>query len=155
MKLAVFALVLSAALPLGAQPAPRMSTPLPAAELTALEAARKEVWVRWFEGDTAALRRMLSPELVAMSTGDTLWQSLDQTIAASAAFKRDGGKFVSVAFDSRATHHFNGTAVLFARYTIVTERKGKRATSHGRLTEVFVRSGPRWVHTSWHLEGDR
>lgn len=149
-SLAIVALATS----LAAQPAPRMGTPLAGAELRALELVRDSVWVHWFSGDTAGLRRVLSPELVAMSSGDTLWQSLDQTVSGAAEFKKGGGRFVSVAFDHKTTHHFNGTAVLFARYTIVTERGGKRRTERGRVTEVFVRSGARWVHTSWHLDPD-
>ena len=152
MNVATIALVLAAASPLAAQSAPRVTTSLPAAELTALEQFRKDVWVKWFSGDTAALRRMLGPELVAISAGAPHWQSLSQTIASSAEFSASGGKFVSVAFDSTTTHRFGETVVMFSHYTVVTENAGKRSTQKGRATEVFVRANSRWVHTSWHLD---
>ena len=139
---------------LGAQAAPRVTTTLPAAELTALEAVRKAVWVNWFSGDTAGLRQVLGPELVAMNAGGSHWQSLGESIAASAKFKADGGKFVSVAFDSTLTHRAGETVVMFARYTIVTENAKRRTTRKGRASEVFVRTNGRWVHTSWHLDAD-
>ena len=65
----VLALVSATVFPLSAQVAPHVATTLPAAELTTLEAVRKAVWVDWFSGDTAALRRSLAPELVAISPG--------------------------------------------------------------------------------------
>lgn len=153
MKVAGLALALLAvALPLGAQAAPRVTTALSAPELTALEAIRKAVWVDWFSGDTTALRRALGPELVAISAGAPHWQSLDQTIAASARFKADGGRLVSVAFDSTMTHRIGDAVVMFSHYAVVTETKDGRSTLKGRATEVFVRANGRWVHTSWHLD---
>jgi ketosteroid isomerase-like protein len=153
MKAAGFALALFAATSsLAAQAAPRVATTFAGAELARLETVRKAVWVDWFSGDTAALRRALGPELVALSPGAPHWQSLDQSIAASADFKAKGGKLVSVAFDSTMTHRFGEVAVMFAHYTVITENGGKRSTQKGRATEVFVRTNGRWVHTSWHLD---
>lgn len=158
MKVAGFALrllpLLFVASSLAAQAAPRVTTTLSATELTALEAVRKAVWVDWFSGDTMALRRVLGPELVAISAGAPYWQSLNETIAASAKFKAGGGKFVSVGFDSAMTHRFGETVVMFSRYSVVTENAEGRTTRKGRATEVFVRTNGRWVHTSWHLDGE-
>ncbi len=86
--------------PLMAQAAPSVSTPLSGADLAALEVIRKDVWVHWFTGDTAQLRRVLAPELVAISADAQHWQSLDETLAGSAKFKAGGGRFVSVTFES-------------------------------------------------------
>ena len=133
-------------------PAPRVTTTLPAAELKALETERRAVWVDWFTGDTAALRRSLGPELVAMSTGAHYWQSLDESIASSVKYKSDGNVFVSVEFDSTKIHRFGETVVMFSRYHVVTSKDGARSDLRGRATEVFVRVGKRWVHTSWHLD---
>lgn len=157
MKLPAFAFTAAFALgasvstpPLAAQPAPRVTTTLPPNELSALEAIRKDVWVNWFSGDTAALRRVLAPELVAIGPDGQL--SLNQSIAGSAEYKASGGRFVSVTFNSNVAHRFGDVVVLFSRYSVVTERAKKQATQVGRATEVFVRSNGRWVHTSWHLD---
>ena len=153
MKIAAFALVLvAAASPLVAQAAPRVARTLSATELADLEVVRKAVWVDWFSGDTASLRKVLGPELVAIAAGVPHWQSLDESLAASAGFKASGGRLVSVSFDSTLTHRFDETIVMFSHYTVVTESAGQRQTQKGRATEVFVRSNGRWVHTSWHLD---
>ncbi len=133
-------------------PAPRVTATLPPAEQKALDTIRRDVWVNWFRGDTAALRRVLGPELVAISNDSAHWQTLDESIAGSATYVTGGGKFISVAFDTTLTHRFGEAVVMFSHYTLVTERGGQRSTQHGRATEVFVRSGGRWVHTSWHLD---
>ena len=147
----VFALAAGAS-SVAAQAAPRVTEALPAAELSSLEALRKQVWVSWFSGDTAMLKTVLPPELVALSNGAPHWQSLDESIASSAEFKAGGGRLVSITFDSTMTHRFGETVVMFSHYALVTERAGTRSTQKGRATEVFVRNGGRWVHTSWHLD---
>jgi hypothetical protein len=153
MKIAVFALVFAAtASPLVAQAAPRVSRTLTGTEMANLEAVRKAVWVDWFTGDTASLRKVLGPELVAIAAGVQHWQSLDEALAASAGFKASGGTLVSVSFDSTLTHRFGETVIMFSHYTVVTESAGRRQVQKGKATEVFVRSNGHWVHTSWHLD---
>jgi ketosteroid isomerase-like protein len=154
LPLAVAAAPLHAALaaPLAAQAAPRVATALEGAELVALDAIRKDVWVHWFSGDTAALRRVLGPELVAISPDAPHWQSLRQTLDGSTQFTSSGARFISVDFDSTLTLRFGDVVVMFSHYRVVTESDGKRAAQAGRATEVFVRANGRWVHTSWHLD---
>jgi hypothetical protein len=145
-------IVAAAASPLAAQVAPRVATTLPAGELSALMAIRKAVWVDWFGGDTTALKHVLGPELIAISPDSPNWQSLSESLAASAQFKAGGGKLVSVTFDSDVIHRFGDVVVMFSRYSLVMENGGQQATQKGRATEVFVRSNGKWVHTSWHLD---
>lgn len=133
-----------------AQPAPRVSETSPAADLSALETLRKDVWVRWFAGDTTALRRVLSPELVAISPDGQ--QTLPESLAGAAQFKAGGGRLVSITFDNASIHRFGEVVVMFSHYTLVTEKSKKPSTQKGRATEVFVRRNGRWVHTSWHLD---
>jgi hypothetical protein len=142
------------AVPIGAQSAPRVTTQLAVSELASLEEVRKAVWVDWFSGDTAALRRALAPELVAITPGSKHWQTLEESLASSAKFSAGGGKFVSVAFDSSAIHRFGETVVMFSHYAVVTDSKEGRSTQKGKATEVFVRVNGRWVHTSWHLDAE-
>ncbi len=153
MKIAAVALALAAAAaPLSAQATPRIAKTLSGAELADLKAVREAVWVDWFSGDTASLRRVLGSELVAIAAGVPHWHSLEQSLAASADFKAKGGKLMSVSFDSTQTHRFGGTVVMFSHYAVVTGSGGKPQTQKGRATEVFVRSNGRWLHTSWHLD---
>lgn len=153
MKVPGFLLALvTAAAPLAAQSAPRVATTLPPAELAALETIRKDVWVHWFAGDTAALRRVLGPELIAISPDSPTFQSLEKTLSGSAAFKAGGGRLISVAFDSTTIHRFDHVVVMFSHYAVEMESGGKPFTQKGRATEVFVRHQGRWVHTSWHLD---
>jgi hypothetical protein len=155
MKVAAVALALAAAgTPLSAQAAPRIAMTLSGADLAGLEAVREAVWVDWFSGDTASLRTVLGPELVAIAAGVPHWHSLGESLAASADFKASGGKLVSVSFDSTLTHRFGSTVVMFSHYAVITESGGKRQTQKGRATEVFIRSNGRWVHTSWHLDAE-
>ena len=151
MKRLAILLTLGTSLSLGAQPAPTVASTLPAADLAALEKIRKDVWVNWFAGDTAALRRVLAPELVAIDPGGR--ERLQQTLAGSAAFRAGGGKLLTISFDANVVHRFGDVVVLFSHYSLVTESGGKRQPRSGQVTEVFVRQNGRWVHTSWHLDG--
>lgn len=133
-----------------AQPAPRVSADLPPAERTQLEQVRRSVWVHWFGGDTASLRRILAPELVAISPEGR--QSLTQTLAGSAGFRAGGGRLVSLDFADNVFQRMGDVVVLFSRYALVTEGGGRQQAQQGQVTEVFVRRDGRWVHTSWHLD---
>lgn len=140
------------AAPLAGQPAPRVTSTLPPDELRALESVRRAVWVNWFSGDTAALRRVLPPELVTISPDTGGYGTLERNIARSAQYKAAGGEFVSVDFTDKALHRFGDVVVMFSHYEVHTRSKGQPVVQRGRATEVFVRSGGRWVHTSWHLD---
>lgn len=142
----------AAAAPLAAQAAPSLTTTLPRAELAALESLRKDVWVHWFTGDTASLRRVLPPELVAISPDGAQWNSLEETLKSSAWYRESGGQLEDVSFEQTKIHRFGEVIVMFSHYTVRTMRNGQRATQRGRATEVFVRANGRWVHTSWHLD---
>lgn len=156
MKVPGMLLALATAVtPLAAQAAPRVTTSLPAAELTALEDIRHDVWVHWFAGDTAALRRVLGPELVAISPDGPHWQGLEQTLAASAGFAAGGGRLLSIRFDSTLVQQAGEVVVMFSHYALELAQGDERFRQAGRATEVFVRHGGRWVHTSWHLDAAR
>lgn len=150
--IAILLATIAMAAPAAAQNAPRVTTTLPAAELAALEQLRKEVWVNWFAGDTAALRRVLGPELVAISPDEPHWQSLTQSLAGAAGYKASGGRLLSAAFDSTTIHRIGDVIVMFSHYALEMENSGTRATQRGLATEVFVKHNGRWVHTSWHLD---
>jgi ketosteroid isomerase-like protein len=153
MKVTALLLALSAsASPLTAQAAPRVATTLPAQELAELETVRKNVWVHWFAGDTAALRRVLGPELVAISPESPDYQSLDATLAGAAGFKASGATLASVTFTSTMVHRFGDVVVMFSHYALEMDKAGQRSEHKGRATEVFVRHNGRWVHTSWQLD---
>ena len=91
MKVPRFLLVLLAAAPPLTAQAPQVATSLSQGELKTLETLRRDVWIQWFAGDTAALRRVLVPELIAISPDSELWQGLEQTLEGSARFKAGGG----------------------------------------------------------------
>jgi hypothetical protein len=150
--LASLGTILALALPLSlaAQPAPRVTSTVAAPDLQAVHTLRHDVWKRWFTGDTTRLRALLPSELIAISADG--WRTLDETIAGSARFAANGGSFVSVTFEQERAHRFGDTVILFSNYTLVTARGGERNTQRGRATEVFVRTGGKWVHTSWHLD---
>jgi ketosteroid isomerase-like protein len=147
--------LLGAARPLTAQRgrgAPRVTGTLPSAELADLERIRRQVWVDWFSGDTAALRQVLPPELVAISPDSPTFQTLEQTLAGAARYHATGAQLERVAFDSMQVHRFGDVVVLFSHYVVETRRDGRTGIQKGRATEVFVRTGGRWVHTSWQLD---
>lgn len=153
MKVPSFLVALLAVVPsLSAQAAPRVTSTLPADSLAALDAIRRDVWVNWFAGDTAALRQVLAPELVAISPDSDTWQDLEGTLASSARYKAGGGKLAALEFSNTTVHRMGDVVVMFSRYNIHLLINGEHTEQKGRATEVFVRHGGTWVHTSWQLD---
>ena len=142
---------------LGAAPeepsaAPQVTSDLPGHRLAELLLLRRKVWQAWFGGDTATLRRHLGPELVAIGPDSRPWERLGESLEASARFVADGSELLGVEFPVTVTHRFGPVVVLFSEYRLMHARNGALRALQGRSTEVFVESGGRWVHTSWHLD---
>jgi uncharacterized protein DUF4440 len=124
--------------------------PVDSATRRELYAARDAVWRAWFASDTVALRQLLPPAVAAGSVGD--WQDRETTIAAARQFAEAGGRLVALHFDSTRVELRGNVAVLRSRYHLLVDRGSKRTTQAGVATEVFVKSGPRWVNPFWYLE---
>jgi hypothetical protein len=120
--------------------------------LAALYAAREQVW-RDFFSDPEGLARALPPEFVAVATGDTVWEDREATLARSRASVRGGTRLVSLSFPHNRVQRYGNVAVIHSRYEMVLEG-ATRQTIRGNVTEVFVWTGARWSHPSWHLDYD-
>ena len=143
MRMAVFCLMLLVlSLPL------RAADPIDPDVLTLREAA----WRAWFAGDEAALRTMLPDDFLAIGTRGPEITNREQTIAESKGFKEAGGKLLTLSFPETKAQRFGDTVVLYGSYEATFVIDGKETKMAGRLTEVFVKRGGRWVHPGWHLD---
>ncbi len=115
-------------------------------------ALRESAWRAWFAGDEAALRTVLPIEFLAISAGEGEISDLETTISSSLAFKKGGGKLLSLSFPETRAQRFGDTVVLYGSFDAVIFSAGAEKAFRGRLTEVFVKRDGRWVHPGWHLD---
>lgn len=146
----LFLLMLLAA-PLEAQ-APRVVRILPEPDRVAVEKVRREVWTAWYAGDTATLRRLVAPELVAISPDAPHLVSRTESNREAARYAGRGGRLDALEFADTKVHAFGDVVVLFSRYAVRATSGGRSEFQRGRATEIFVRRGGRWMQTSWHLD---
>jgi hypothetical protein len=50
---------------------------------------------------------------------------------------------------------YGNTIIIYTTYVYEIENNGKRTTSTGRGTEIFVRRGDDLVNTGWHLDSQQ
>jgi ketosteroid isomerase-like protein len=132
---------------------PQTLTP---AERRELLVARESVWRSYFAGDAAALERALPAELVAINAGEEEWQGRAATLEGARQFRSSGGRLLRLEFPKTEIQVYGDTAILYTTYLFETEgRDGKRETSSGRGTEIFVRRDGGWVNSGWHLDSGR
>jgi ketosteroid isomerase-like protein len=131
--------------------APRLLT---AAEREELFQARDGVWRAWFAGDREGMERLLPAELVAIDAQVEPWADRAETVRRSQQFA-SGAKLVRLDFPETRVQVYGDVAILYTRYEVEVEANGTRSTMAGRGTEVFVRRGPQWVNTGWHLDSGR
>jgi hypothetical protein len=112
---------------------------------------REGAWRAWFAGDTEALSRVLPPEFIGISMEGPL-TSLPRTLEESRAFREGGGRLVSLDFPETQAQRYGDVVVLYGRYAVTFTSGGSEKAVSGRLTEVFVRQGGRWLHPGWHLD---
>ena len=115
-------------------------------------ALREAAWRAWFAGDEAALRGMLPPEFLGISSGPAGISTLDKTLASSRGFKESGGKLVALSFPETRAQRFGDTVVLYGNYEATIVSGGSEKQLRGQLTEIFVRQDGRWFHPGWHLD---
>ena len=115
-------------------------------------ALREAAWRAWFAGDEAALRGMLPPEFLGISSGPAGISTLDKTLASSRGFKESGGKLIALSFPETRAQRFGDTVVLYGSYDATIVSGGAQKQLRGQLTEIFVKRDGKWFHPGWHLD---
>ena len=118
----------------------------------ALLAARESAWRAYFGGDVKTLGELLPPEFIGIGMYDDPFADRASTLEGARAFRERGGRLLRLAFPETRAQRFGDTVVLYGRYEVVIHSGGEERTMRGRLTEIFVRRGGKWVHPGWHLD---
>jgi len=131
----------------------QMSRPhgLSDADKKALFTAREAVWRAWFAGDTAALSKLVPPELITIEPRSDTFGTHSSTLAGSRGFAASGGKLLRLVFPRTELQAYGNTAILYTTYEMDLQAEGKRTTERGAATEVFVRRDGEWINTGWQL----
>jgi hypothetical protein len=125
--------------------------PLTDAQKQPILAAREAVWRAWYSGDTKALSELLPRELVTLHPGSSDFGTYDSMLAGSQRFVQNGGRLLRLAFPKTEFQRYGNTVIIYTTYELETETAGKPRTERGKATEIFVRSGSRWLNTGWQL----
>jgi ketosteroid isomerase-like protein len=113
---------------------------------------REAVWRAWFAGDRATLERLVPPETIAISASEEHWETQKEIIQGAVDFHNAGGKLIRLEFPRTEVQQFGDVAMTYSQYVLETESNGKRKTSSGRATEIFVRREGQWVNPGWHTD---
>jgi ketosteroid isomerase-like protein len=117
--------------------------------------AREAVWRAWFNNDRAALEKLIPEEAVAINNGEEAWENRAAILASAQRFADSGAKLVRLEFPRTDIQVYGNTIILYTTYLYEIEAQGKKQTSTGRGTEIFVRRGNTLVNTGWHLDGGK
>jgi hypothetical protein len=115
-----------------------------------LVTAREAVWRAYFQGDSAALVRLLPERMTAMG------RDRAGIIRDAQGYAQGGGKYVGIEFSDESFFVNGNTAVLWSHYVAhLVDKAGKRNDVKGRAIELFVNENGRWINPHWHLDGDK
>jgi len=114
--------------------------------------AREAVWRAYFSNDRAALEKLIPEEAIAINQGSEAWDNRAAILAGAQRFADSGAKLVRLEFPRTEIQVYGNTIILYTTYLYEIEAQGKKQTSTGRGTEVFVRRGNTLVNTGWHLD---
>ena len=133
--------------------APSVPTPLAAQGVEQqLVAARDTVWRAFFRNDTALLRRYIPPAAASAEGSSRVRWSTRADMMADARASAQARKLVDLKFSDTKVTTLGQSAILQSSYEVITESGGRRDTSRGRATELFMRQGTTWVNPYWQLE---
>ncbi|MGC2448757.1 MAG: nuclear transport factor 2 family protein [Candidatus Sulfotelmatobacter sp.] len=120
-----------------------------------LLSTRESVWRAWFAGDTAALEKLVPPETIVISGGEKEWKNQAYVLRSAAEFHTSGGKLIRLEFPHTEVQHFGNVAIVWSTFVLETEENGKRESSSGRATEIFVWKHRRWTNPGWHTSSTK
>ncbi len=118
-------------------------------------AAREAVWRAWFANDRAALEKLIPEEVIAIGNGEDAWADRAKIFADAKGFVDGGGKLVRLEFPKTEIQVYGHTVLVYTTYLFEIEMNGKRSTSSGRATEMFVRRGDNLVNVGWHMDSGK
>lgn len=114
--------------------------------------AREAVWKAWFANDRPLLEKLIPEEAIAINDGEENWSNRAAILEGAKRFADNGGKLVRLEFPKTEIQVYGDTIIIYTNYVYETEVNGKRSTSSGRGTEMFVRRGNDLVNVGWHLD---
>ncbi len=120
-----------------------------------LLSTREAVWRAWFAGDTKALEKMVPPETIVISGREKEWKDQAAVMRSASEFHASGAKLVRLEFPHTEVQHFGNVAIVWSTFIVETEENGKRESSSGRATEIFVRKHSHWTNPGWHTSSTK
>lgn len=117
-------------------------------------AKRDAVWKAWFANDRATLEILIPEEAIAINSGSKEWSNKAAIFAGAKAFADSGAKLVKLEFPKTEIQAYGNTVLIYTTYVYEIEKDGKRTTTAGRGTEMFVRRGDELVNVGWHLDDE-
>ena len=116
---------------------------------------REAVWRAWFSNDRAALEKMIPEEAIAIDNGSEQWSNRAAILGGAKEFASSGAKLVRLEFPKTEMQVYANTIIIYTTYLYEIDAGGKRTTSSGRATEMFVRRGNNLVNVGWHLDSGK
>jgi ketosteroid isomerase-like protein len=118
--------------------------------------AREAVWRAWFANERKELEIVIPEDTIAIGAGDGPWENRAAVLEGARKFAESGAKLVRLEYPRTEIRLYGDVAILYTTYVFETEaRDGKRESSAGRGTEIFVRRNGRWVNPGWHLDSGK
>jgi hypothetical protein len=115
--------------------------------------AREAVWKAYFTNDRAVLDRLIPDEAIAIDDAAETWSNRAAILAGAQRFADSKAKLLRLEFPKTEMQVYGNTVIIYTTYQYEVEAGGKRTTSSGRGTEMFVWRGKDLVNVGWHLDG--
>ena len=118
-------------------------------------AKREAVWKAFFANDRPLLEKLIPDEAIAINDEEDSWSDRAAIFESAKRFADSGAKLVRLEFPKTEIQAYGNTVIIYTNYLYETELNGKRTTSRGRGTEMFVKRGDELVNVGWHLDSQK
>ena len=98
------------------------------------------------------MERLVPEEVIAINAEGGDWSDRAAVFEGAKRFAESGGKLVKIDFPKTEIQVYGNTVLVYTTYVFEIDMNGKRTTSKGRATEMFVRRGDELVNVGWHMD---
>lgn len=114
---------------------------------------REAVWRAYFTNDQTTSAKLVPADTIVLEDSpEKPFVKQADILQSAKELAQNGMKLIRLVFPQTEMQVYGNTAIIYTTYLYdLEDKQGKRHTSTGRATEIFVYRNGAWLNPGWHM----